>query len=161
MWGTLKIKSVVGWESFLPVSQMFYYLYPAITSQCTGPCHSSVHTITAEQGRRSGAGGVALRQGGQFCRKLAFLERQVGLGHVCAVAVPASLDPKCLLNIFSLVSAGGFFCFAFKMFSSYHACVVGMGNGNIAGKLDVAIILLPKQGEVMEWLAAFQFTFEI
>ena len=36
-----------------------------------------------------------------------------------------------------------------------------MGNGNTAGKLDVAIILLPKQGEASEWLAAFKLTFEI
>lgn len=37
-----------------------------------------------------------------------------------------------------------------------------MGNGNnTAGKLDVAKILLPKQGEAVEWLAAFQLTFEI
>lgn len=51
--------------------------------------------------------------------------------------------------------------FAFKMFSHYRACVVVMGNGNTAEKLDVAIILLPKQGEAMERLAAFQLTFEI
>lgn len=67
-----------------------------------------MHTKTTELGRRRGAGGVALRRGGQFCRKPAFLERQVGLGHACAVAVPTSLDPKRLLNIFPLVSAGGF-----------------------------------------------------
>lgn len=105
---TPRIRRVVGWESFLAVTQMFYQLDPAITSQRTGLCHSSVHTITTEQGRSRGAGGVALRQRGQFCRKPAFLERQVGLGHACAAAVPTPLDVKRLLNVFPLVSAGGF-----------------------------------------------------
>lgn len=67
-----------------------------------------MHTITAEEGRSRGAGGVALRQRGQFYRKPAFLERQVGLGHACAAAVPTPLDVKHLLNVFSLVSAGVF-----------------------------------------------------
>lgn len=145
----------MGWEGFLAVSQMFYELYPAITSQRTGLCHSSVHTITAEQSGR-GAGGVALRREGQFCRKAAFLERQVGLGHACAVAVPASLDPKRLLNIFSLVSAGG--VFAFKMFDCYCPCVVVMGKRNTAGKLDGAVILLLKQ-EATKWLCSFSTYF--
>lgn len=51
---------------------------------------------------------------------------------------------------------------AFKVFGHYLAWVVVMGNGNnTAGKLDVAKTLLPKQGEAVEWLAAFQLTFEI
>lgn len=76
------------------------------------PAYGSVPFICAHNNRRAGqgwgAGATALRWGGQFCRKAVFLERQVGLGHACAIAVPTSLDPKCLLNILSSVSDGGF-----------------------------------------------------
>lgn len=45
------------------------------------------------------------------------------------------------------------------MFTHYRACIVVVGNGNTAGKLDVAKILLPKQEEGVEWFAAVKFFF--
>lgn len=44
--------------------------------------------------------------------------------------------------------------FVFKMFSHYCACMMVVGNGNAAGKLDVAKIPLPNKEEGVEWFAA-------
>lgn len=106
------------------------------------PAHGSVpHGSAHNQGntgeeRCRGAPG----RGGQVQGKAAFLEM---LGHACADAVPPTLDPKHLLNSFSVVSActGGV---ALPMHRHCHACGTAMGNSNRAGKLDVATILLPK-----------------
>lgn len=106
------------------------------------PAHGSVpHGSAHNQGntgeeRCRGAPG----RGGQVQGKAAFLET---LGHACADAMPPTLDPKHLLNSFSVVSActGGV---ALPMHRHCHACGTAMGNSNRAGKLDVATILLPK-----------------
>lgn len=106
------------------------------------PAHGSVpHGSAHNQGntgeeRCRGAPG----RGGQVQGKAAFLEM---LGHACADAMPPTLDPKHLLNSFSVVSActGGV---ALPMHRHCHACGTAMGNSNRAGKLDVATILLPK-----------------
>lgn len=106
------------------------------------PAHGSVPHGSAHNQGNTGEERCrgALGRGGQVQGKAAFLET---LGHACADAMPPTLDPKHLLNSFSVVSActGGV---ALPMHRHCHACGTAMGNRNRAGKVDVAAILLPK-----------------
>lgn len=80
------------------------------------------------------------------------LERQVGLGHACAAAVPTPLDVKRLLNVFSLVSAGGFLILK---------CSVTTASARWWWGVEILLanwmwqkILLPKQEEGVEQFGA-------
>jgi len=127
-------------------------------SSKNSPAHGSVPFICAHNNHRAGqqerCWGCCPEAGRAIMQETCVPGKAGWTGTCLCRCCPRSIRPQTFVKHLFFGKCWGIF--ALKMFGHYHACVTVRGNRNTAGKLIVAIIPLPKQGQAAEWLAIFQ-----